>query len=104
MRRFQAQRKEQAEEEWSSCKAEEDPVDDKDVKDDEEEEEEDPGSSEGNGLGEEEEDKDSSPASAHRPITRSTPKKPVSWPKRKAHRYKGSRLGSSSWKRSKGQS
>ena len=103
MRRFQAQREEQAEEEWSSFEAKEDPVDDEDNEEEDEEEEEDPGSSNGYGSGEEEEDKDSPSASAHRPVTRSTPKKPVSRPKRKAHRSKGSGPGGSSRKRSKGQ-
>ena len=78
MRKSQAQWEEQAEEVWSSSKAEEDPVDDR------EEEEEDPGSSDGYGSGEEEEDEDSPPASAHRLVTQSTPKKSVSRPKRKA--------------------
>ena len=98
MKKQQAQRDEQVEEVWSSFEAEEDPVDDSD------EEEEDPGSSDGYGSGEEEEDKDSPPVSAHRPVTRSTPKKPVSQPKRKAYKSKGSGPGGSSRKRSKGQS
>ena len=85
------------EEVWSSSEAEEDPVDSSG------EEEEDPGSSNGYGSGEEEEDEDSPLASAHRPMTWSTPKKPVSWPKRKAYKSKGSGLGGSSRKRSKGQ-
>ena len=78
-------------------------VDDSEEEEEEEEEEEDSGSSDGYGLEEEEEDKDSPPASAHRPVTRSTPKKPVSRPKRKAYRSKGSGPGGSSRKRSKGQ-
>ena len=53
--------------------------------------------------GSEEEDEDLLPASAHRLVTRSTPKKPVSRPKRKAYRSKGSGPGGSSQKRSKGQ-
>ena len=52
--------------------------------------EEDPNSSDGYGSEEEEEDEDSLPTSAHRPVTRSMPKKPVSWPKRKAYKTKGS--------------
>ena len=60
-----------------------------------EDEEEDPGY--GN-AGDDDEDDDSPPASSHRPVTRSTPKKhPVSRPKRKAYRNK-SGPGSSSWK------
>ena len=101
-----AQWEEQVEEEWSSSKAEEDPVDDEDEEDDEEEdeeEEEDPGSNDGYGSGEDEEDKDLPPALTHRPVTRSTPKKPISWPKRKAHMSKGSGPRSSFRKRSKGQ-
>ena len=83
---------------WCSSEAEEDPVDDND------EEEEDPGSSDGYGSEEEEEDEDLPPASAHRPVIWSMPKKPVSQPKRKAYRSKGSGPGGSSQKRSKGQS
>ena len=64
--------------------------------------EEDPGSSDDYGSEEEEEDEDSPLASAHRPVTWSTPKKPVSWPKRKAYRSNGSGPGGSSRKRSKG--
>ena len=61
-----------------------------------EEEEEDLGY--GN-SGDDDEDDDSPPASSHKPITRSTPKKhPVSRPKRKAYRNK-SEPGSSSRKR-----
>ena len=60
---------------------------------DEDEEEEDPGY--GNSG---DNDDDSPPASLHRPVTRSTPKKPVSRPKRKAFRNK-SGPGSSSRKR-----
>ena len=78
------------EEVWSSSEAEEDLVDNS------KEEEEDPGSSDGYGSGEEEEDEDSPPASAHRPVTRSTPKKPISRLKRKAYRSKGSGPGGSS--------
>ena len=82
-----AEQAEQVEEIWSSSEAEEDPVDDEDDEDDEEEdeeEEEDLGSSDAYGSGDEKEDEDSPPASAHRPISRSTPKKSVSRPKRKA--------------------
>ena len=103
MREQQAQRKEQVEEVWSSFEAEEDPVDDSEEEKEEEEEEEDLDSSDGYGLGEEEEDEDSPPALAHRPVTRSTPKKPVSRPKRKAYRSKGFGPGGSSRKQSKGQ-
>ena len=88
---------------WSSSEAEEDPIDDSKVEEVEEEEEEDPCSSDGYGSGEEEVDKDLSPPSAHRPVIRSTPKKPVSRPKRKAYRSKGSRPRGSSRKQSKGQ-
>ena len=65
--------------------------------------EKDPGSSDGYGSEEEEEDEDSPPASAHRPVTRSKPKRPVSRPKRKAYRTKGSGPRGSSRKQSKGQ-
>ena len=62
---------------------------------DEDEEEGDPGY--GN-SGDDDKDDDSPPASSHRPVTRSTPKKqPVSRPKRKAYRNK-SGPGSSSRK------
>ena len=62
---------------------------------DEDEEEEDPGY----GNSRDDDDDDSPPASSHRPVTRSTPKKqPVSRPKRKAYRNK-SGPGSSSRKR-----
>ena len=97
------QPEEQVEEVWSSSEAEEDPVDDSEEEEEEEEEEEDPGSSDGYGSREEEEDEDLPLASAHRPVTRSTPKKSVSRPKRKAYRSKGSEPGGSSRKRSKGQ-
>ena len=50
-------------------------------------------------LGDDDDD-DSPPASSHRPVTRSTPKKPVSRPKRKAYRNK-SGPGSSSRKRTR---
>ena len=63
---------------------------------DEDEEEEDPGY--GN-LGNNDDD-DSPPASLHRPVTRSTPKKPVSRPKWKAFQNK-SGPGSSSRKRTR---
>ena len=62
---------------------------------DEDEEEEDPGY--GNSG---DDDDDSTPASSHRPVTWSTPKKPVSRPKRKAFRNK-SGPGSSSRKRTR---
>ena len=64
----------------------------------EDEEEEDPGY--GN-AGDDDEDDNSPPASSHRLVTRSTPKKhPVSRPKRKAYRNK-SGPGSSSRKRTR---
>ena len=64
--------------------------------DEDEDEEEDPGY--GNSG---DDDDDSPPASSHRPVTRSTPKKqPVSRPKRKAFRNK-SGPGSSSRKRTR---
>ena len=61
---------------------------------DEDEEEEDPGY----GNSGDNDDDDSPPASSHRPVTRSTPKKPVSHPKWKDFRNK-SGPGSSSQKR-----
>ena len=65
---------------------------------DKDEEEEDPGY--GN-AGDDDKDDNSPPASSHRPVTRSTPKKqPVSRPKRKAYRNK-SGPASSSWKRTR---
>ena len=82
------------EEVWSSSKAEDNPVYSSG------EEEEDPGSSDGYGS---EEVEDSPPALAHRPVIRSMPKKPISRPKRKAYRSKGSKPGGSSRKQSKGQ-
>ena len=103
-----AQRTEPAEEARSSSEGEENPVGDeeedkdKDDKEEDEEEEEDPGSNDAYGFGEEEEDKDLPPASSHRPVTQSTPKKPVSWPKMKAYRTKGSGPGSSFRKWSRG--
>ena len=80
----QVRREEQVEEILSSSESEEDPVPS------------DNSSSEG-------ESEDSPPASAHRPVSQSTPKKLVSRPKQKAYKSKGSRLGSSSRKLSKGQ-
>ena len=60
---------------------------------DEDEEEEDPGY--GNAWDDDEDD-DSPPASSHRPVTRSTPKKhPVFQPKRKAYRNKSGPRSSS---------
>ena len=47
-------------------------------------------------------DQESSPAPAHRPVTRSTPKKPTTRPKRKAYRTKVGEPSSSSKKRPKG--
>ena len=63
---------------------------------DEDEEEEDPGY----GNSGDDDDGDSPLASSHRPVTRSTPKKPVSRLKQKAYRNK-SRPGSSSRKRTR---
>ena len=105
-----AQRTEPAEEARSVSKGEDDPVgddeededEDEDDKEENEGEEEDLGSSDAYDSGDDEEDNDSPPASSHRPVTRSTPKKPVSRPKRKAYRTKGSGPGSSSRKRSRG--
>ena len=74
---------------------------DKDDEEEDEEDEEDPGSSDTYDSGDEEKDDNSPPASLHRPVTRSTPKKPVSQPKRKAYRTK-SGPGSSSWKQTRG--
>ena len=79
-----------------------DPVEDEDEEDDEadeddedEQEEENPGYGD---SGEDDKDDDSPPASSHRPITRSTPKKkPVSRPNKKAYRNQ-SGPGSSSQK------
>ena len=102
-----AQWAEPKEEAQSISEDKEDPVgdeeedEDKDDEEEDEEEEEDPGSSDSYDSGEEEEDNDSPLASSHRLVTRSTPKKPVSRPKRKAYWTKGSRPGSSSWKQSR---
>ena len=63
---------------------------------DEDEEEEDPRY----GNSGDDDDDDYPPASLHRPVTWSTPKKPVSHPKRKAYRNKSGR-GSSSRKRTR---
>ena len=77
---------------------EEEDEDDADKDDEDEEEEEDPGYGD---SGNDNEDDDSPPASLHRQVTRSTPKKkPVSRPKRKAYRNQ-SRLGSSSRKQTR---
>ena len=65
---------------------------------DEDKEEEDPGY----GNSGDNDDDDSPPASSHRPVTRSTPNKPISCPKRKAFRNK-SGPGSSSRKRTRRQ-
>ena len=96
-----AQWAESAEEARSISEGEEDPVGDEDEEEDEEEEE-DPSSSDAYGSAEEEEDEDSPLASSPKPVTWSTPKNPVSRPKRKAYRTKGSGPGSSSRKWSKG--
>ena len=73
----------------------EDEEDDADEDDEDKEEEEDLGYGDSGG---DDEDDDLPPASLHRPVTRSTPKKkPVSQPKRKAYRNQ-SEPGSSSQK------
>ena len=62
---------------------EEEDKDDADEEGEDEEKEEDPGYSD---SGDDDKDDDSPPASSHRPVTRSTPKKkPVSRPERKAY-------------------
>ena len=77
---------------------EEEDEDEEDEDDEDEEKEEDPGY--GN-SGDDDEDDDSPPASSHKPVTRSTPKKkPISRPKWKAYRNQ-SRPGSSSRKRTR---
>ena len=102
------QRTEPTKEAQSISEGEDDPVGDdeedkdEDEEEEDEEEEEDPGSNDAYDSGDDEEDYDSPLASSHRPVTRSTPKKPVSRPKRKAYRTKGSGPGSSSRKRSRG--
>ena len=63
---------------------------------DKDEEDDDPGY----GNSGDDDDDDSPPASSHRPVTQSTPKKPVARPKRKAYRNK-SGPGSSSRKRTR---
>ena len=83
-----AEQREQAEATRSGSEGEDDPVgedeDEDDEDDEDEEEEEDLGY---DNSGDDKEDDDSPPASSHRPVTRSTPKKkPVSQPKRKAYR------------------
>ena len=103
-----AQWAEPEEEARSSSEGEEDPVgdenkeEDKDDEEENEEEEEDPSSSNAYSLEEDEEDEDLPLASSHRSVTWSTPKKPVSQPKRKAYRTKGSGPRSISRKRSRG--
>ena len=78
--------------------AEDEEEDDADEDDEDEEEEEDSGYDDSGG---DDEDDDLPPASLHRPVTRSTPKKkPVSRRKRKAYRNQ-SGLGSSSRKRTR---
>ena len=102
-----AQRAEPAKEARSVSEGEDDPVgddeedEDKDDEEEDEEEEEDPGSSDAYDSEDDEEDDDSPPASSHKPVTRSTSKKPVSRSKRKAYQTKGSGPGSSSRKRSR---
>ena len=66
---------------------------DEEKEDEDEEKEEDPGYSD---SGDDDEDDDSPPASLHRPVTRSTPKKKsVSRPKRKAYQNKSGPRSSS---------
>ena len=85
---------EDAREEEDKEEEEEDEEDEED-EDEDEEEEEDPG------YGDDDEDDDSPPASLHKLVTWSTPKKkPVSRPKRKAYRNK-SGPGSSSRERTR---
>ena len=85
-------------EEEAEDKEEED-EDDADKDDEDEEKEEDPGYGD---SGDDDEGDNSPPASSHRPVTRSTPKKKlVSRPKRKAYRNQ-SGPGSSSRKRTRG--
>ena len=101
------QQVESAEETRSDSEGEDDPVGedkenkDKDNEEEDEEDEEDPSSSNVYNSRDEEGDDDSPPASSHRPVTRSIPKKPISRPKRKAYRTK-SGPGSSSRKRTRG--
>ena len=77
---------------------EEEDEDNADEEDEDEEKEEDPGYGD---SGDDDKDDDSPPASSHRPVTRSTPKKkPVSRSKRKAYRNQ-SGPGSSSLKRTR---
>ena len=77
---------------------EQEATDEEEDETEDEEEEDDPGY--GN-LGDDDEDDASTPASLHRPVTWSTPKKqPISRPKRKAYRNK-SGPGSSSRKRTR---
>ena len=100
VRELAAKLEEQAKETRSGFEAEEDPIGEED-EEEEEEEEEDPGSSDAYDSREDEDDDDPPLASSHRPVTQSTPKKPVSRLKRKAYRTKGSGPGSSSRKRSR---
>ena len=77
---------------------EEEDEDNADEEDENKEKEEDPGYGDSR---DDDEDDDSPPASSHRPVTRSTPKKkPISRPKWKAYRNQ-SRPGSSSRKRTR---
>ena len=97
-----ARRAEPAEEAQSGSEGEDDLVEnDEGDQDEDDEDEEDLGSIDAYDSGDEEVDDDSPPASSHKPVTRSTPKKLVSWPKRKAYWTK-SGPGSSSRKRTRG--
>ena len=95
VRERQFRQEEQVEEILSSSEFEEDPVSDND------------NSMEGEDVGpttsSQENDPNSSPASAHRAVIWSTPKKLISRPKRKAYKSKRSRSKSNSRKQSKGQ-
>ena len=117
MRQLAAKLRAETGEEWRVSRDEDDPItgnpveeeaadeekenedeDDADEEDEDEEKEEDPGYGD---SGDDDEDNDSPPASSHRPVTRSTPKKkPVSRSKRKAYRNQ-SGPGSSSRKQTR---
>ena len=95
MREQWVRREEHVEEILSSSESGEDPVPSDNSSSE--------GEDEGTTTSSQADDSDSLPASTHRPVTRSTPKRPISRPKRKAYKSKGSGPGSSSQKRSKGQ-
>ena len=102
IRQLAAELRKQAEETRSGSEGKDDPAgEDEEDKDDEDEEEdekeeEDPDSTDAYDSGDDKEDDDLPPASSHRLVTRSTPKKkPVSRPKRKAYRTQSGPGGSS---------